>query len=91
MYQERAAPDVAGPMVESRYRDTAVTAVPAMGNGLYRPQRDISWPLPMEATSTPAIRGSICRPEPVGLAPLTANRRPPSLCCRCPQVRSQSS
>jgi hypothetical protein len=45
--------------------------VPAIGNILYRPQREISCPLAIDVTRTPPIIGVSWRPEPVGLSPLT--------------------
>ena len=46
-------------------------AVPTTGNTLYRPRLVISWPVPIEVSSSPAISGSSRSPEIVGLTPLT--------------------
>ncbi len=46
-------------------------AVPATGNTLYLPHLLISWPVPIEVASKPAISGSSRSPEIVGLSPLT--------------------
>jgi len=37
---------------------TTSSAVPMMGNTLYRPRREISWPLPTEVSSMPITMGS---------------------------------
>jgi hypothetical protein len=59
---------------ESSSIPTTISAVPTIGNTLYRPYRVISWPLPIELTRTPAISGSIRSPDSVGLEPLTTWR-----------------
>ena len=61
-------------MRESRYSPMIITNVPTIGNTLYWPVRVMIWPEPIEVISRPAISGRICRPEPVGLAPLTTCR-----------------
>ena len=61
-------------IVESRYRPSAITAVPAIGNARYRPVRVITCPEAIEVTSRPPISGTSCNPEPVGVAPLTTCR-----------------
>ena len=62
------------PSRESRSIPPTISAVPTMGKALYRPERVMSWPLPIEATSTPSISGRSCRPDWVGLSPFTTCR-----------------
>ena len=48
--------------------------MPAIGNGLYRPNFEISWPLTIDETSSPAIIGVSSSPERVALEPFTTCR-----------------
>ena len=43
--------------------------MPKTGNTLYLPRLVISWPVPIEVSSRPAISGSSRSPEMVGLLP----------------------
>ena len=56
---------------ERRIIPTAATAVPTIGNGLYRPVFEITFPLPIDAISTPAIIGVNNNPDAVALRPFT--------------------
>ena len=53
---------------------TAMIAVPAIGKNRYRPILEISCPLTIDVTSTPAINGVSCSPERVGLDPFVTWR-----------------
>ncbi len=55
-------------------RPAAITAVPATVLHLYRPARLIARPATIDVMITPAIIGSISRPDAVGVAPLTICR-----------------
>jgi hypothetical protein len=48
--------------------------VPAIGKGLYRPQRLITLPETIDVTRTPAIIGVMCSPELVGESPFVTCR-----------------
>jgi hypothetical protein len=59
---------------ESSRSPTTISAVPRIGNALYLPVRLMICPEPIEVTKSPPIKGRICSPDPVGLAPLTTWR-----------------
>ena len=59
---------------ESRKSPMAITSVPAIGNALYFPVRLMIWPETMEVVSMPAIIGSSCIPDWVGVRPRTTWR-----------------
>ena len=59
---------------ESRNRPTAITAVPTIGNGRYRPQRVIRFPLTIDVTSSPPMSGVSSSPDLVGLDPFVTWR-----------------
>ena len=71
MYAELARVPVATPSRDSRYIPNVISAVPTMGKILWRPHRLIAMPDSVDVSSRPTISGSSCRPELVGLAPLT--------------------
>jgi len=71
MNPEAATRLVCASIVESSASPITMMPVPAIGNGLYLPVRLMIWPEPIDVISSPTINGRICRPEPVGLAPLT--------------------
>ena len=62
---------VAASIWESSTNATAMMAVPATGNTLYRPVRPTRLPLPIEVMSMPATIGSVRSPDVVAETPST--------------------
>ena len=53
-------------IVASRPSPVVISTAPVTRNGFHRPYRLISWPDPVEATSSPAISGRVSSPASVG-------------------------
>ena len=58
----------------SNRKPTPVMSVPVTGKMRYLPVREMIWPDPIEASRSPAIKGSVAKPDAVGLSPKTICR-----------------
>src|SRR6266700_7621976 len=65
---------VSAPMVVSKNMATTSAVLPAIGNFLYLPVRDVIWPEIIDAVMMPSTSGRISRPAFVGEAPFTICR-----------------
>ena len=70
-YSDCCQVGVAASIWDSSTNATAMIAVPATGNTLYRPVRPTMFPLPIEVMSMPATMGSVRRPDVVAETPST--------------------
>ena len=70
-YSDCCQVGVAASIRDSSTNATAMMAVPATGNILYRPVRPTRFPLPIEVMSMPATIGSVRRPDVVAETPST--------------------
>ena len=70
-YNDCCQVGVAASIRDSSRNATAMVAVPATGNTLYRPVRPTMLPLPIEVMSMPATIGSVRSPDSVAETPLT--------------------